>query len=131
MLVLDSDHISVLLWEGTPKAEQLKARLKASAEETALTIISYQEQTRGWLGSLKESLSMAKQIEKYRQLERHLRFYGEATVLAFDEVAAARFQALRKEHRRLGTMDLKIAAIVLVHDATLLSANLRHFQQIP
>jgi tRNA(fMet)-specific endonuclease VapC len=28
-------------------------------------------------------------------------------------------------------MDLKIAAIALVHDALLLSANLRDFQQVP
>jgi predicted nucleic acid-binding protein len=28
-------------------------------------------------------------------------------------------------------MDLKIAAIALVHNATLLSGNLRDFQQIP
>ena len=28
-------------------------------------------------------------------------------------------------------MDLKIASIVLVHDATLLSRNLRDFRQVP
>jgi tRNA(fMet)-specific endonuclease VapC len=28
-------------------------------------------------------------------------------------------------------MDLKIASIVLAHDATLLSRNLRDFQQVP
>jgi tRNA(fMet)-specific endonuclease VapC len=28
-------------------------------------------------------------------------------------------------------MDLKIAAIALIHDALLLSANLRDFQQVP
>ena len=131
MLVLDTDHISVLLWEGTPKAEQFEQRLDASGEELAVTIISYQEQASGWLGGLKESLSMAEQIERYRRLEQHRRFYSEAKVLPFAEVAATQFQALRKAHRRLSALDLKIAAIVLVHNATLLSANLRHFQQIP
>jgi len=32
---------------------------------------------------------------------------------------------------RIGTMDLKIASIALDHEATLLSANLRDFEQIP
>jgi tRNA(fMet)-specific endonuclease VapC len=31
----------------------------------------------------------------------------------------------------VGTMDLKIAAIVLSRDATLLSANLADFRQVP
>jgi tRNA(fMet)-specific endonuclease VapC len=38
---------------------------------------------------------------------------------------------LRAQRIRIGTMDLKIAAIALVHDALLLSANLRDFQQVP
>lgn len=33
--------------------------------------------------------------------------------------------------RRIGTMDLKISAIALSHDALLLSRNLVHFQQVP
>ena len=32
---------------------------------------------------------------------------------------------------RIGTHDLKIAAITLVHDATLLSGNLRDFKKVP
>lgn len=131
MLVLDTDHITVLLRGDTPRAESLKERISASGQEKAVTIVSYEEQTRGWLSALKSSLAMAKQVENYRRVEHHLRFYCDAMVLAFDEVAATRFQALRKAHRRLGSMDLKIAAIVLVQNATLLSGNLREFQQIP
>ena len=48
-----------------------------------------------------------------------------------DEAAAAAFQRLRRRHRRIGTMDLKIAAIVLSRNATLLSRNLRDFGHIP
>jgi len=38
---------------------------------------------------------------------------------------------LRRAKVRIGTMDLKIASIALVHDALLLSANLRDFRQVP
>jgi tRNA(fMet)-specific endonuclease VapC len=31
----------------------------------------------------------------------------------------------------IGSMDLKIASIALAHSATLLSANLRDFRQVP
>jgi len=52
-------------------------------------------------------------------------------VLEFDLRAATEFQRLRKRHRTIGTMDLKIAAIVLANDATLLSRNLTDFRRIP
>jgi tRNA(fMet)-specific endonuclease VapC len=51
--------------------------------------------------------------------------------LGFDEAAAMVFQRLRRSRLRIGTMDLKIAAIVLARDATLLSRNLDDFSQIP
>jgi tRNA(fMet)-specific endonuclease VapC len=131
MLVLDTDHVSVLIRQGTEKAVRLNDRLAASGQEVLVTIISYEEQTRGWLGTFKGSLKVAELVERYRRLEQHLRFYSDVKLLSFDEVAATRFQALRKAHRRLTSPDLKIAAVVLVHDAVLLSRNLRDFKQIP
>jgi tRNA(fMet)-specific endonuclease VapC len=61
----------------------------------------------------------------------HLDNYRRIPVLAFDEAAAAVFQRLRRSRLRAGTMDLKIAAIVLSRDAILLSRNLGDFSQIP
>jgi len=46
-------------------------------------------------------------------------------------IITVRFQGLRPQRIRIGTMDLKIAAIALIYDALLLSANLRDFQQVP
>jgi tRNA(fMet)-specific endonuclease VapC len=52
-------------------------------------------------------------------------------VLPFDETAQSRFRSLRKQCRRLGTLDLRIASIALTTDATLVSRNLRDFRQVP
>jgi tRNA(fMet)-specific endonuclease VapC len=52
-------------------------------------------------------------------------------VIPFDAQAADTFQRLRQQRLRIATMDLKIAAIALVHDALLLSANLQDFQRVP
>lgn len=70
------------------------------------------------------------QIEAYGRLTRHLEYYRQIPVLSFDETAAVEFQRLRKQHRRVGTMDLKIAAIVRSKGATLLSRNLSDFTKI-
>ncbi|OYV73855.1 MAG: hypothetical protein B7Z74_03225 [Deltaproteobacteria bacterium 21-66-5] len=52
-------------------------------------------------------------------------------IVAFDERAAEQFTGLRRQRLRIGTMDLKIASIALVDDATLVTANLRDFSQVP
>lgn len=51
-------------------------------------------------------------------------------MLAFDARAAVEFQRSRKERRRLGTNDLKIVAIALANNATLLTRNASDFAQI-
>ncbi len=52
------------------------------------------------------------------------------TVLSFSAEAASEFEQLLKAHLRIGTMDLRIAAICLANDATLLSRNLKDFGQV-
>jgi len=52
-------------------------------------------------------------------------------VLEFDEAAAAEFQRLKQSRLRIRTTDLKMAAIALTHDATLLSRNLSDFRHVP
>jgi tRNA(fMet)-specific endonuclease VapC len=51
--------------------------------------------------------------------------------LEFDDRAAAEFQRLRQFRLRVGTMDLRIAAIVLANKATLVSRNIIDFRKIP
>jgi tRNA(fMet)-specific endonuclease VapC len=48
-----------------------------------------------------------------------------------NEAAADRFAELRRQKIRIGSQDLKIAAIAITRDALLLSANLRDFQKVP
>ena len=74
---------------------------------------------------------MTQQMEAYRRLRRQLENYCRTPVLTFDEQAAVTLQRLRRARIRIGTMDLKIAAITLSHDATLLSRNLADFRQVP
>lgn len=95
------------------------------------TIITFEEQMRGWLADVAKAHSPSQQLEAYRRLRRHLDRYRLIRVLDFDEQAIAEFQRLRKLRVRVGTMDLKIAAIALANDATLLSKNLVDFGKVP
>jgi tRNA(fMet)-specific endonuclease VapC len=130
--MLDTDHMSVLEWAGTPVCFQLETRLrKLPSVEVATSIVSYEEQVRGWLTQLAKGRQRKDQIEVYYRLKRQLENYCSLTVLLFDERAAVEFQRLKKHVRRIGTMDLKIAAIALSNQAILPSRNLRDFQQVP
>jgi tRNA(fMet)-specific endonuclease VapC len=51
--------------------------------------------------------------------------------VGWNEPAADALGQFRAQRIRIGTQDLKIAAIALANDALLLSANLRDFEQVP
>ena len=131
MIVLDTDHISVMEWPN-PEAQRLRARLmNLSPDEATTTIVSFEEQMRGWMDRLAKAKTVAREVEVYDRLLRQLQNYCGIRILEFDDRAAAEFQRLRKQKVRVRTMDLKIAAIVLNQGATLLSRNLRDFEKVP
>ena len=96
-----------------------------------VTIISYEEQVRGRLAEISRTHSIVKQQVPYERLTETLDLYCKAPVLAFDESAIAHFQRLWLMRLRVGTMDLKIAAIALAHNATLLTRNRSDFEKVP
>jgi tRNA(fMet)-specific endonuclease VapC len=116
MYLLDTDHIA-LLDRGGAEGQRIRARLSQmpGAEVTA-SVVSYEEQLRGWMAYLAQLRVVARQVDGYRRLERMLEFYCGTPLLAFDERAAERFHELWLTRIRVGTMDLKIAAIALAND---------------
>jgi tRNA(fMet)-specific endonuclease VapC len=131
MLILDSDHMSLLEWGGEGCAALRERLADCSPDEVATTIVNYEEQIRGWMAYIARAKSTAQQVEAYQRLRRHLDNYRQIPVLDFDEAAADEFQRLRRSRIRIGTMDMKIAAVVLSHDATLLSRNMADFRKAP
>jgi tRNA(fMet)-specific endonuclease VapC len=112
--------------------QRLKDRLERLApQDKATTIITYEEQTRGWLSFTARARTVHQQLDAYRKLRRHLLVYRQIEVLEFNETAATVFQRFKQSRLRIGTMDLKIAAIALAHDATLLTRNTADFRRVP
>lgn len=130
MLILDTDVLSILEHAG-PKAERLSVRFENSTESVATTIVSCEEQVRGWIATLASKRTNTDQIRAYARLRRLLESFCQWQILDFDEAAAVKFQELKNVKIRVGTMDLKIAAIALAHDATLITGNIKDFKQIP
>lgn len=57
MLVLDTDHMSVLEWADGSAAERLRQRLNEALEPKTTTIVTYEEQSRGWLAYIARAKS--------------------------------------------------------------------------
>ena len=132
MILLDTDHVNVLKYPEHPRFASLTTQLNTSADQDiATTVITLEEQMRGWLAWMNRAQDVRRQVPAYQELLRLCDFFTRWHVVPFEEQAASIWQGLRAQRIRIGTMDLKIAAIALVHDALLLSANLRDFQQVP
>jgi tRNA(fMet)-specific endonuclease VapC len=112
---------------------RLEQRLEdvAHREAIAVTIVTFEEQTRGWLAQVARARKAEQEVVAYRRLRSLLTDYCDRQVLEYDRRAIQRFVELRKAKIRIGTMDMKIAAIVLSLDAKLLSRNLGDFRKVP
>ncbi|HEX9002346.1 MAG TPA: type II toxin-antitoxin system VapC family toxin [Blastocatellia bacterium] len=132
MFVLDTDHITLLEWGSGPVGQRLHERIRALPEnEVVTTVITYEEQTRGWMAYAARAKTTAQQVEAYRKLKRHLDLYCRLQLLEFDEPAGVEFEQLQRLRPRIGTMDLKIAAIALANNATVLTRNIQDFVRVP
>ena len=130
MLVLDTDHVSAL---GSPSEAglELLERISASGQDAATTIITVEEQLRGWLAEIHRLTDPHRQIIAYGRLQRRIDFFAAWTVLPWDADAADLFVRSRQGGLSIGSMDLKIACIALAHDATVLTRNAKDFAQVP
>jgi tRNA(fMet)-specific endonuclease VapC len=62
MVLLDSDHMSLLQRGGEP-GQRIKQRLgHLPPDEVATTIINYEEQMRGWLARLARAATLDRQV---------------------------------------------------------------------
>lgn len=133
MLVLDTQHVSQLQRLGSLDQRKLSAKLNMSGRVAAITIVTPLEQFRGVLGRIHHATG-ADRLTAFAVLESLLAYYGrwDGPLLGYDDRASNCFARFSPPLiRRIGSMDAMIAAIALAHNATVLTANLADFRQVP
>jgi tRNA(fMet)-specific endonuclease VapC len=131
MVVLDTDHLSLLQRTSSAEGARLRDRLHLiRREECAATLVTFEEQVRGRLAVLRRARTVSQMVAGFGWLRTLLQDYCGMAILGFDSVAGQRFEQIEGLRLRIGTKDAQIAAIVLANDAVLLSRNLQHFQRI-
>jgi tRNA(fMet)-specific endonuclease VapC len=131
-VLLDTDHFSILQRNERPATAFLQVRLEQlKGDEIQVSIISFQEQAQGWLAYIRRARKPEQILKGFSDLHDMLRNYSTREILPFDEPAMEEFLRLQKQRIRIGTSDLRIAAIAKANGVTLLSRNLRDFRQVP
>jgi tRNA(fMet)-specific endonuclease VapC len=129
VILLDTDHVTVLRMPRSDRRDRLVARMAVATEPIGIPIVASEETMRGWLAAIKKEREPKRQVKAYRELADLFAFFARFPVAHFDDAAAVLFEQLSKV--RIGTQDRKIAAIALANNALLLTANRRDYEQVP
>lgn len=128
--VLDTNHLREFV-SASALGHRLRDRIREHSAEIFTCIVVIEESMQGWLSLLHRSEPGHDQVAIYEAMQSTLIGSMKLGVLPFDTDAATLFAGLRPMFRRRGTMDLKIAATCLVHDALLLTRNTSDFANVP
>jgi tRNA(fMet)-specific endonuclease VapC len=126
--VLDTDTFQ-LFQDAHPLVKQ---RVHATEPaDLGVSVVTVEEQLSGWYSQLRQAKTPDRLAWAYRRLSGTVRFLCKVQIVEFDEPAIHRYNRLRKSKVKVRTMDLRIAATVLECGATLVTRNVRDFQQVP
>ena len=129
--VLDTDSLS-LLERGNPKIQE---RIRqTNADSVAISIVTAEEKMKGRLAAI-NSLSGIERVDRlavaYRNLQSSIEDLQALPILPFSELAKDRYRELLQQKIRVGSHDLRIAAIVLSVEGILVTRIRRDFERVP
>ena len=108
--VLDTDMLTLWL----RGQETVAARVATTPpQQLAVTIITIEEVLGGWYTQVRQARDDQQLARAYEALQQVVEFTRGIQLLPFDLPGFRRYRQLRTQHRRIGTHDLRIAAIVL------------------
>jgi tRNA(fMet)-specific endonuclease VapC len=129
--LLDTDHLTILWHDQGHSYDALISRIADhSGDEFAVSIVTIEEQLRGWLAYVAKASAVEGTIKGYSKLREVIQRFSEINVLDFDTKAAKVFVELKSQGVRMGTMDLRIAAIAIANNLTLLTRNTIDFERV-
>jgi tRNA(fMet)-specific endonuclease VapC len=131
LYILDTDHVSLWL-ENHPSVRIKVAECEA---DLAITIVTVQELFNGWVGRLNDPAQASQQVRLYGKLSRVVAYLQEVEVLELNELADHYFRRMLTHDPKLRKAriqkDMRIAAIALSLNATVVTRNRRDFEQVP
>ena len=110
----------------------LVRRMESHPDESLFyPIIAFHEQMLGANVYISRARTPRDFVRGYQMLERILTDFSLAQVLPFDDPAVRKFEELRAQRVRIGTMDLRIASIAITRGMIVLTRNTVDFRAVP
>ncbi len=128
LYILDTDHVSFAQRNYPTILQRLT---EVSRNSLATTIITVEEQIQGRFRMIKRASKGPQLISAYQDLQDSIAYFNNIQILPFDEAANAHYERLRKQKIRIGTQDLRIAAIALSVKGTVVTRNWKDFEKVP
>ena len=129
--IFDTDHLSLLERGNLPIRRRLQPIMASSV---AITIVTAEEKVKGRLATI-NGLSGMERIDRlavaYRTFQTTLDDLKSFSILPFSDIACDRYRELLQQKIRVGSHDLRIAAITLSVDGVLITRNRRDFERVP
>src|SRR5215813_13583806 len=126
--VLDTDMLTLWL----RGQETVAARVATTPpQQLAVTIVTIEEVLGGWYTQVRRARDDQQIARAYEAHQQTVEFTRGIQLLPFDLLAIRHYRQLRTHHRRIGTNDLRIAAIVLEQQGILVTRNTTDFADIP
>jgi tRNA(fMet)-specific endonuclease VapC len=130
--LLDTDHLSILQRKAGLEYIRLSTWMaQGAAQDFSCCVVSLHEQVVGAHAFLNQAKNTTGLVRGYEMLERLPRDYLAFALLPFDAPSAVINDGLLGQNLRIGTMDLRLAAIALSRNLTVLTRNLRDFGRVP
>jgi tRNA(fMet)-specific endonuclease VapC len=127
--LIDTDIITLIQFGHATAVRRLSTQADA---DIALSAVSFQEQMRGWLSRLNKLTAPAQLADWYdRLVARIFPLWRRYRLLPFSLAAIQRFQQLRALRLNIGLMDLRLAAVALENNLTVVTRNVRDFGRVP
>jgi tRNA(fMet)-specific endonuclease VapC len=126
--LLDTDHLTLYQHQHLPLMQRIA---RHPADSVAICPINIEETMRGRLGRLARVLTGIKHVQAYGHLVAAEEMFRLFPLVPFDSPSEGQFQNLRYARLRVGTLDLKIAAIALTNGLTVLTRNRADFGRVP
>ena len=131
MYILDTDHVSLWL-ENHPGVTSKAAEFES---DIVITIATVQELFNGWVGRLNDPVQANHQVRLYAKLSKVVAYLQAVVVLELDDAADQCFRRMLTDYPNLRKSriqkDMRIAAIALFCNATVVTRNRRDFEQVP
>jgi tRNA(fMet)-specific endonuclease VapC len=101
MIILDTDHISVLQHAESDVANRLNEQVENAGALVVTTSITVEEQCRSWLALINRYSDVGRQVTYYDRFVETIRFFAKWRILPFDAAAADQFNRLRSQRIRI------------------------------